>query len=123
MKINNKLIPDIYSTDEVETNKIWINGKNIYRKCFKVSVTQKQTDITIPDTLISNIDEVTDLKGMMKNQYLNFFPINYLSPNGQLSDGIGCYYNFGRGIVLRMGNINIDSNSYVSITIEYTKGG
>lgn len=37
MKINDNLIPDVFSTSEVKTNKKWINGKPIYRKTIYVS--------------------------------------------------------------------------------------
>lgn len=32
MKINPKLVDGIYSTSEVDTGKLWIDGKPIYRK-------------------------------------------------------------------------------------------
>lgn len=38
-------IEDIYSTDEVKTNKVWINGKPIYRKVitFSNTITTNET--------------------------------------------------------------------------------
>lgn len=34
----NNLVQDVYSTDEAKTNKVWIDGKPIYRKTFSISV-------------------------------------------------------------------------------------
>ena len=47
---------DVYSTDEVKTNKIWIDGKPIYRKCYNGTVAGSQTVLENSndiDTLIS----------------------------------------------------------------------
>lgn len=33
----NNLVQDVYSTDEVKINKVWIDGKPIYRKTFSIS--------------------------------------------------------------------------------------
>ena len=49
---------DEYSTNEVKTNKIWIDGKPIYRKCFYSSgnAFSNNTHFEIPyaDTLVTN---------------------------------------------------------------------
>jgi hypothetical protein len=37
--VNNK-VKDVYSTDEVKTNKIWIDGKPIYRKTYTGDLSQ-----------------------------------------------------------------------------------
>lgn len=34
----NEKIPDIYSTEEVKTNKVWIDGKPVYRKVINFTV-------------------------------------------------------------------------------------
>ena len=56
-------ISDVYSSEETLTNKIWIDGKSIYRKVFSVTVSQAET--TIP-TGISNFDTLTGLTGVLK---------------------------------------------------------
>ena len=33
----NNLVQDVYSTNEIKTNKVWIDGKTIYRKTFSIS--------------------------------------------------------------------------------------
>lgn len=52
---------DVYSTDEVKTNKKWINGKPIYRKCF---YSDSWVDASTYDASDLDIDEVTSLKAM-----------------------------------------------------------
>ena len=48
--INNELIEkDVYCTEEVKTNKVWINGKPIYRK-----VILTKTPATTDDTVLLN---------------------------------------------------------------------
>lgn len=51
----NEKIDDIYSTQETETNKIWINGKPIYRKVVSFNLTDTGTPLSI-DTGISDYD-------------------------------------------------------------------
>lgn len=47
-------ISDVYSTSEVKTNKVWINGKPIYRKVIQTNV-DNNINATIP-YYISNVD-------------------------------------------------------------------
>lgn len=56
--INKKIIQDVYSTNEVKTNKVF-KGKPVYRKCFDINpITNLNTDLwTTTDLLVSNIDE------------------------------------------------------------------
>lgn len=53
MKINPNLIKDIYSTTETLTNKIWEDGKPVYRKVFKgTSTATFSTGLTSVDNVI-----------------------------------------------------------------------
>ena len=44
--INKDMMPDVYSTNEVKTNKIWIDGKPIYRIVFKTNSWQSSISIS-----------------------------------------------------------------------------
>ena len=57
----NNLIQDVYSTDEVKTNKVWIDGKPIYRKVFVNNYSQGLTTSSFA-TGLSNINEITYLR-------------------------------------------------------------
>lgn len=58
--INKDMMPDVYSTEEVKTNKIWIDGKPIYRKILTGTKNAGWTDIDISainyDTIFINND-------------------------------------------------------------------
>jgi len=49
-----------YSTDEIDTGKIWIDGKPIYRKVVEKNITLAVGDNTFAHN-ISNISEVTSV--------------------------------------------------------------
>ena len=55
------MLPDIYSTTETKTNKIWIDGKPIYRKCFtgtEISLSSGWVTVTWADVDGLNIDNI-----------------------------------------------------------------
>lgn len=69
---------DVYSTSEVKTNKLWIDGKPIYRKVVDLG--------TMPDTTaksvahgISSLGTVVELRAMMNNGEGWFLPIPFVS--------------------------------------------
>lgn len=69
---------DTYSTSEVKTNKVWIDGKPIYRKVVDLG--------TMPDTTaksvahgISSLGTVVELRAMMTNGEKWFLPIPFVS--------------------------------------------
>lgn len=66
VKINEKLIPnEVYSTNEVKTNKIWIDGKPIYRKVIdNVSITTGVGNSVASG--ITNMDILVKLEGNLK---------------------------------------------------------
>lgn len=71
LKINRKLVPtqyDYYSSDEIKTNKVWRNGKPIYRKIVNMGTLNNATGKTVSHG-ISNIDEFTFVYGEANNGY------------------------------------------------------
>ena len=112
---------EVYSINEVKTNKVWKDGKSIYRKVFSVNITNNNSDTKIPNSIINQLHEVIDIYGTLKNSFSNRFPITYTSPNTQLLDAIGCYYNNNDGITIRIGSSSLGSVSYALVIIEYTK--
>lgn len=58
LQVNGKIVgEDIYSTDEILTNKIWINGKPIYRKVVDFGYLPNNTSKSVNHN-ISNIDRI-----------------------------------------------------------------
>ena len=108
-------ILDIFSTDEIKTNKIWIDEKPIYRKVLtgtKVS----GTVLTFP--AISNIEQVTFFKGILKSeQDRNWYDIPFYN-GSEVYVTLECSSS---------GNVKINSSSSgyangdIKVTIEYTK--
>lgn len=106
---------EIYSTDEVKTNKVWIDGKPIYRKVFTINVTSN-------DDLRYN-HNLTDLDKYWINQENSFIfnndeslSINYYYSS---SDWSRVWIN-GTQIRIRIGASNF-GNRIAYIVVEYTK--
>lgn len=75
-------IPDIYSTSEVKTNKVWIDGKPIYRKTFQFT-SANNTSWNLLDS--NNYEMVVNLFGeYIANEHYPFeqgFKIYWLNGN------------------------------------------
>lgn len=112
-------VKDVYSTSEVKTNKIWVDGKPIYRKVIELSNVARGYNRHSHN--ISNLDKVIDISGYWKDSTEN----NYNSISRVVCDNITTY---GTGI------LNVDATYYftlvgtgigttnkVYIIFEYTK--
>ena len=86
---------EVYSTDEVKTNKIWIDGKPIYRKVLTQTITTTSGTVTdsgklnlISDFDTSSIDVIISFYGSIKQPWGNIAPISYYNSE---EDGIFAY--------------------------------
>lgn len=105
---------NVYTTDEIKTNKIWIDGRPIYRKVIYDTTNRAVGNYSIPSG-------ISNLKELIKFEVLNYqtediiFMGNATTPLSG-SERVTAYY--------QNGNINIRS-SWVTIktivTLEYTK--
>lgn len=115
---NNEEAKDVYSTSEVKTNKVWIDGKPIYRKVVNFGRLPNSNNQTVAHN-ISNIDVITNIYGTSHVYNLSEYypmPLQYR--------GNDSAYN--AEIVVDKTNIKIStdkdrSNYEAIITIEYTK--
>lgn len=119
LKINQKLIPDIYSTTETKTNKIWINNKPIYRK-----VVISNSISTFINTGISDYDDLTKLRVLVKQTDTgDWRNIPWLySYNNAIGGGNwagGFYFTEGK-LRFQMGT-DLSNISKMIAIIEYTK--
>ena len=73
-------VEEVYSTDEVKTNKIWIDGKPIYRKVL-VGTTNASTDSALGS--IPNLDTLIDIRGITGDTYKGGITWINLSANPQ----------------------------------------
>lgn len=110
--VNNK---DNYSTDEVETNKVWIDNKPIYRKVLSGTLPTGSGDNAFTITG----GEIISTNGFVKSQYGLWFNINsYFSEAGYVTS---CRLNSARDtLTLKCGNFYNTSSQYF-IVVEYTK--
>ena len=102
---------DVYSTEEVLTNKLYLN-KPVYRRVF----TGKggNFDIDIP-----NIDELVDLYGKIYASYGQYWAIPCYGPEPGYCNG---YFmdKTSKKIHVWCGGFYTNTSNY-SITVEYTK--
>ena len=104
---------DIYSSDEVKTNKKWFD-KPVYRKTIRMSQGLHSTDFTITHA-ISNLEFVTNIRGMVYNGTL-------WSPIPSMTGGnfwVSTYAD-SASIHIRSG-ADFSSYTFGYIVIEYTK--
>ena len=107
---------DIYSTEEKKTNKVWIDGKPIYRKVITASINANTTD-----NVISIADIPYDIIMINYGESYNAWDTNTTSSLNWYSsatDGGLCWVNSDKEI--RIINNSVTNRTYV-ITLEYTK--
>ena len=108
---------EYYSTEEVKTNKVWIDGKPIYRKVVKTGSLPNGTNKSVPHG-ISNVKFFTETKAMAKNPSTNhYYVLPFVSTTA--SSMIGFWIE-GNNIWLRAtADRSAFSESYA--ILEYTK--
>lgn len=110
---------EIYSMNETKTNKVWINGKQIYRKVINTSALPNASNKSIPHN-ITNLETITSLEGTAYNPTANItYTLPHVHPN-DVTYQVGLYIN-GANIIISTG---IDRSAFTQsyVIIEYTKG-
>jgi hypothetical protein len=120
--IANILNAEIYSTNEIKTNKVWINGKPIYRKVIEKTIasqteqryTLESLGISNVEVMIINVGESTAYygSGSIGNSYS---PISYYVSS---SDRAHVFFDGSSKVTIT--NLNASQRTYY-ITLEYTK--
>lgn len=82
--VDNKVV-EIYSTNEIKTNKVWIDGKPIYRKVINMGDLPSNSSKIINHN-IKNIDFVTSVSGLGVTS-TNHYNIPF-SPNESMFSGL-----------------------------------
>lgn len=127
MKINPELIKDEYVLNqEVKTNKVWYNGKPIYRKVVQVPRKAFGANMCTYPHGISNIDDTTYLFVTWQdtsnpNNRRRFMPSNYYATLGWATQV--CTEN--ANIVFELGSDArqriYSTGTNIFVVIEYTK--
>ena len=83
VKINEKLLPkDIYSTNEVKTDKIWINGEPIYRVVVNVGALPNNASLNVPTTTFNGEGKfVVQMYGIGASNQEEYLKIPYYATN------------------------------------------
>lgn len=114
-KINNA-IKEVYSTDEVKTNKVWIDGKPIYRKVATQTITTPEGFAPIGDFDTSLVDSVISIYGSIKQPSGNITPISFYN---KANDGAYVYMSKeSKRFLLYAREIGVGD---VILIVEYTK--
>ena len=103
---------DYYSTSEVKTNKVWINGKPIYRKIFSFDNWVDDTRIDVSNL---NIDEIVTLHAVWCRNNIWFE-----APYGTPTFYSDLFYNTTNGLIIFEGNLTHAGAKNRTI-VEYTK--
>lgn len=113
----NEILEDVYSTDEVKTNKIWVDENGIkhpiYRKTvlWKVGLGTKWINIKFSDIGITNYNHIYFAQGsylLQNNRYIK-----------ELSGTWNIYLDLKENIIQTQ-EVNTDTRDY-TIVLEYTK--
>ena len=115
--------PDIYSTNEVKTNKIWIDGKPIYRLVLTTTTNGIKNDVTLrtPETIDTMVDyRVYALSTNGGN--FDSLPANSISyTTGNTPRGVTYITKNGDWNANGLYCVSIKDYSYFIAIIEYTK--
>ena len=108
----------IYSTEETNTGKIWIDGKDIYRKCFFVEIPTFSSNKYTFNHNIENYDKFVDLKGNIYDpENSNQLPLPYSTTT--TADIL--LYTSSTQILLEQKAYGDSRLKNLYVTIEYTK--
>jgi len=111
---------DTYSSSEVKTNKVWIDGKAVYRKAFSFTMTADNNTHEYADLSSLNIDTLISIGGSAgsltaPNAKL---PVNYnVAVNG---NSCSTYIN-GSNKLTQITNNVVHNNAPCVVVLEYTK--
>lgn len=112
--VNTKVV-DTYSTDEVKTNKVWINNKPIYRKMLRKDTVSTSTYTMIPTGIpFETIGEITGMKVLCKQNNSNTW---FAAPANMSSNEVFGYYLTGTNVVVKS-DWELEK---ITVVLEYTK--
>ena len=113
----NKFIYDVYSTDEVKTNKIWIDGRPVYRKVlyYTTLVTDNQNPALPMGIDVSEVSDFVKVETIAKQNGVNVWFT--ASTNNDVSARLSHYINANSYINIR----NSFALERIIVILEYTK--
>lgn len=112
-------VQDIYSTDEVKTNKIWIDNKPIYRKSIYINAFPNVAEKNVAHG-ITNISQILDIYGYATDGSRTF-PLPFISVNITTGSASGSIYITANSTNVTLGTASNRSAFSGYVTLEYTK--
>ncbi|MEI3530692.1 MAG: DUF859 family phage minor structural protein [Bacilli bacterium] len=105
---------DVYSTEEIKTNKVWIDGSPIYRKVvtFTVADTGGVNNVNISALSINHLISIT---GEMRKSVNEIYKLPYANKSESL------VIIFHQGYLKYRCNVPYMNGCYCYVTVEYTK--
>lgn len=115
----NGILNDIYLEEERKTNKVWIDGKTIYRKVINFGALPNATKKEVQHN-ISNLKNFTKIEGIaIRNDNTNFSqPLPLIYKNVDTGYNTALTAN---NTIVGIETNNDRSNFYGYVTLEYTK--
>lgn len=110
---------DTYSTSEVKTNKVWIDGKPIYRTV--ITITTVSSGSYTSTDYISNFDTIVSISGTFtSSQDTTIRPLPFINYS-TLNDFIGVSVDGTGHAVIKSGSSWTSMTNNHKIIVEYTK--
>lgn len=114
----NRINFDVYSLNEVQTNKIWINGKKIYRKC--IDAITPSTNVKQFYFVSDDIEQLTDFYVLIKRDNDKYEKIMSFSSSSGSSYVFSNYSIDEKSIVIKSYHYSWSQVPFFAV-IEYTK--
>ena len=110
-------IRETYSTTEVKTNKMWVDGKSIYSKAIPITM-QSSAEQKNYDIGISDLNSICNFYGIIYNSTNSTRPLPFIDAN-DITNNIRMDIQNGTTLRITTGAGWSDYTGYV--VIEYTK--
>lgn len=111
----NEALLDTYSTEEVKTNKVWIDGKPIYRKVIVNTIKKSGSNIfDLSSVGLNNVDKYITLKSISNGDPINE---DYYTTNADLLRTLINY----NGLYIQLGTSYPSVPCLIYTIVEYTK--
>ncbi len=111
----NDIVEDNYSTSEVKTNKVWIDGKPIYRKVISNITTPSTTNSWVSIGSVSNVSTLINMYGFVIATDGRTLSLNHSEPSAEIST------TFKSGNVEMKVILDNWKSRPCYVTLEYTK--
>lgn len=108
-------VEEEYSTSEVKTNKVWIDGKPVYRRVFYFPTMPTQQEVEKVQSMSPNVDKVINLMGWY------YDTTGWAYPMSDNIEGIVLAVSRSQATINNFSQPDISSYAGAYVVTEYTK--